>query len=241
MNSLAAIPAGQQTMSSREIAQLCEKRHDNVVADIRRMIVDLEGEGGLLKFQDTYRNPQNGQSYPIFRLPKRETLILVSGYRLDLRAKIIDRWQELEEQARQPVDPLKALNDPATMRGLLLSYSEKVIELEQVNAELAPKAKALDRIATADGSLNITEAAKALQVRPKDLFAWLQAHRWIYRRVGGTWLGYQDKTQAGYLEHKLTTVQRGDGSEKVTEQVRVTPKGLTRLSALIGGHEDRAA
>lgn len=75
-------------------------------------------------------------------------------------------------------------------------------------------------------------------MRPKDLFAWLQAKRWIYRRPGGSWLGYQDKVQTGYLEHKLTTVQRADGSEKVTEQVRVTAKGLTKLA---GEVERRAA
>lgn len=237
MNDLTNIPSGVQTMSSREIAELCEKQHAHVMRDIRDMLVQLHGEGGLSKFGSSYLNSQN-KPQPEYLLPKRETLILVSGYRLDLRAKIIDRWQELEEQARQPLDPMKALNDPATMRGLLLSYSEKVIELEQANATLAPKAEALDRIATADGSLNITEAAKALQMRPKDLFAWLQAHRWIYRRTGGSWLGYQDKVQTGYLEHKLTTLQRADGSEKVTEQVRVTAKGLTRLA---GEVERRAA
>lgn len=236
MNDLSMRPGLEgQTMSSREIADLCDKRHDNVMRDIRDMLIQLHGEGGLLKFEGSYTNAQNKQQL-CFNLPKRETLILVSGYKLEIRARIIDRWQQLEEQARQPVDPMIALNDPATMRGLLLSYSEKVMVLEAVKAELTPKAEALDRIATADGSFNITEAAKALQMRPKNLFVWLQAHRWIYRRAGGSgWLGYQDKVQAGYLEHKIGTLLLADGTEKVTEQVRVTAKGMTRLATEVEG------
>lgn len=82
------------SMSSLEIAELTGKRHDNVMRDIRVM---LEGLGvGILSFEGTQLNHQNGQSYPIFRLPKRETLILVSGYSVELRAKIIDRLAELE-------------------------------------------------------------------------------------------------------------------------------------------------
>lgn len=90
------------TMSSREIADLCDKEHRNVMRDIRAMLVELHGEGGLLNFEHTQHNPQNGQHYPIFRLPKREALILVSGYRTDIRAKIIDRWMELEAEAAPP-------------------------------------------------------------------------------------------------------------------------------------------
>jgi len=221
---------GEQTMSSREIAELCDKRHDHVMRDIRDMLTQLHGESDLPRFGGVYQGG-NGESRPCFNLPKRETLILVSGYNLAVRAKIIDRWQELE--ARERPDPMVALNDPATMRGLLLSYSEKVMELETANAELTPKAEALDRIATADGSLNVTAAAKALQVRPKDLFTYLQAHNWIYRRNGGTgYLGYQAKVTTGLLEHKVTTVLRSDGSEKIVEQVLITAKGLTKLAAL---------
>lgn len=242
MNDITRIDAaGVQTMSSREIAELCEKRHDNVMRDIRDMLAQLHGERGLLKFEDTYRNPQNGQEYPIFLLPKRETLILVSGYRLDLRARIIDRWQELEERARRPVDPMQVLNDPAAMRGLLLSYSEKVLALEERNAALAPKAEALDRIATAHGSLCLTDAASALQMRRKDFLTFLHANRWIFRRVGNkNWLAYHDKRQAGWMEHKVSTITDRDGEERVVESVRVTPKGLARLAEIIGVKLDAA-
>lgn len=130
--------------------------------------------------------------------------------------------------------PAIDLNNPADLRMLLANYANDKIELQAQVADLTPKAEALDRIATADGSLCITDAAKALQMRPKDLFSYLQAHGWIYRRPNSSgYLGYQSKTNIGLLEHKMTTVLRADGSEKITEQVRITPKGLTKLSALI--------
>lgn len=134
-------------------------------------------------------------------------------------------------------DPMAVLSDPAALRGLLLGYSEKVLALESTVAAQAPKVAALDRIATAEhGSKCITNAAKALQVRPQRLFSWMQEHQWIFRRAGGSpWLAYQHRIQTGLLEHKVTTVERGDGSEKVVEQVLVTPKGLARLGELITG------
>lgn len=144
----------------------------------------------------------------------------------------------------QPVpkfDPSAVLNDPATMRSLLLGYTEKVLALEDQIKEIKPKAEALDRIATADGSVCITDAAKVLQIqKPKTLFSYLQRNKWIYRRPGSTvWVGYQDKLQQGVLEHKVTEVTLGDGSTRVTHQVRITPKGLSRLSELIS-HEPTA-
>ncbi|WP_235896028.1 phage antirepressor KilAC domain-containing protein [Yersinia alsatica] len=131
-------------------------------------------------------------------------------------------------------DPMAALNDPEFLRGTLLTYSEKVIALEHKVEEMQPDVEALHRISKADGSMCITNTAKHLQVQPKVLFRMMSENHWIYKRIGNkNWLAYQDKIQSGYLEHKVTTVQKGDGTEKVVEQVLVTPKGLTKLSKMM--------
>jgi len=127
---------------------------------------------------------------------------------------------------------MDVLNDPAMMRGLLLTYTEKVLALESKVFEQTPKVEALDRISTAEGSSCITDTAKMLQIRPKDLFGYLSSNKWIYKRTGGKhWIAYQNRLQQGLLEHKVTVVTRSDGTEKATEQVRVTPKGITKLAA----------
>jgi len=164
-----------------------------------------------------------------FNLDHNHSMTLVAGYQVKLRKAIIDRWQELE--AAQRPDPMMALSDPATMRALLLGYTEKVIALEGRVSELQPKVAAFDLIANLDGSLCITDAAKTLHVKPKVLFHFLRTKKWIYRRGGqGAEIAYSDKLQFGYLEHKITTVNRSDGTERSATQVRVTPAGLSKIA-----------
>ncbi len=95
--------ADVRTMTSREIASLTGKEHRNVLRDARAMLIELHGEGGLLSFEQTHTDPQNGQAYPVLALPKRECLILVSGYSVKMRAAIIDRWEALESGRAAPV------------------------------------------------------------------------------------------------------------------------------------------
>jgi phage regulator Rha-like protein len=133
------------------------------MADVRPILVELHGEGGVLTFQDPQVNPQNGQSYLIFKLPKRETLILVSGYSVAMRAKIIDRWQELEEQA---------LPAQITIPQLL----SEALRLASDLAEMKAKADA----ALADGSFCIRNAAKTLQVNERTSKQTLHGRRWVH-------------------------------------------------------------
>lgn len=232
MNALAILNINNSplTMTSQEIADLTERRHDNVMRDIRTMLAELHGEGGVLSFEDTHTNHQNGQSYPIYRLPKRETLILVSGYKLTLRAAIIDRWQQLEQQAANPFLTM----DRAGLLRVALESEEKVAALESKVAADAPKVGCFDRLIGADGSLCMRDSAKSLQVRPIDLRNLLVVERWIYGRPGHSgWLAYQDRIQQGLLIHKVSTFTSADGTEKVTEQVRITAKGLAKIAEIL--------
>lgn len=108
-------------------------------------------------------------------------------------------------------------------------------EAEVVIEQQAPKVEAFDRIATVtEGSFCLTDAAKLLQLQPKRLFQELQSMGWIHRRPMGTgWLAYQTRIQQGLLEHKVTTGEKSDGSEWASTQVRVTAKGLARLSEML--------
>ncbi|WP_399675063.1 phage antirepressor KilAC domain-containing protein [Serratia sp. szju] len=227
--------AGAVTMSSLEISTLVGSRHDSVKRTIERL-ADL----GAITLPPTVEKPTTGRPTTIYVFEgekgKRDSIVVVAQLSPEFTAKLVDRWQELERVLSRPTfDAAAALNDPEFLRTTLLTYSEKVIALEHKVVEMQPDVEALERIAKADGSMCITNAAKHLQVQPKALFKLMSENHWIYRRTGGrAWLAYQDRIQSGVLEHKVTTVSRSDGSEKVVEQVLVTAKGLTKLSKLMG-------
>ncbi|WP_405118731.1 Rha family transcriptional regulator [Pseudomonas leptonychotis] len=107
MSDLTITPAGV-TMSSREIAELTGKRHDHVLRDIRAMLTELHGEDRLPSFEETVVRPNPSGGAPIkstaLRLPRREVEILLTGYSVPLRAKVIDRLRELEDKPKPPAE-----------------------------------------------------------------------------------------------------------------------------------------
>lgn len=228
---------GEAFSTSRDVAVYFGKEHYNVLRDIDALIAhasDLKDR----EFQLCERpHPTiSGRMDRFYEMNRDGFTLLAMGFTgqkaLKWKLKYIEAFNLMEAQLRSAAAVANVnLRDPKQLTAVALQLIEVNKELKDRIEELAPKAEALDRIATAEGSLCVTDAAKALQRRPKELFSYLRQNHWIYRRTGSAHdIGYQSKVTAGLLEHKVTTVNRPDGSEKITEQVRVTPKGLAQLA-----------
>lgn len=103
MSSLIPSSNAPATMTSREIADLTDKRHADVMRDIRSMIEKISADADLRWHceTETYIDEQ-GKPRDMYRMDKDTTLTLVSGYDAVLRFRIIKRWQELETQTATP-------------------------------------------------------------------------------------------------------------------------------------------
>lgn len=110
----------------------------------------------------------------------------------------------------------------------------KAKQLEHQVAELIPAAAGLERIAGADGTMCVTDAAKHLQMQPHKLRDTLLEMGWMYRRQGKSgYVAYQSAIQAGRLVHKVANYKDPEtGETKSSAQVLVTRKGLTDLAKL---------
>lgn len=229
MNEMLNITGiGPVTMSSLEIAELVEKRHDNVKRTIETLV-----ERGVIASPQSEEKPTAGRPVEVYLVGKRDSYVIVAQLSPEFTARLVDRWQELEAAP--------AFNVPTTLPEALRLAADLSEELEASKAALVgaatalqnamPAVEALEQIAEAHGSMCRTEAAKHLGVPPHTLCKWMRTNMWTYRRAGTKDdLAYQAKINAGYLEHKVTTGPRPDGTEWIGTQVRVTPRGLTVLA-----------
>lgn len=232
MNMLTKM--GEASITSREIAELVDSRHDSVKRAVERLaeagvivqppLVDEPGTDAMGRPRTTQVFVFTGDQ------GKRDSIIVVAQLSPEFTARLVDRWQELEAKVAK-FDPAAVLADPAAMRGLLLTYTEKVLVLEEMVAGQAPKVEALKRIEDAEGALGLREAAQVLQVPERKLTRHLDAEGWIFKNHGSSrWQGYAEKRKAGLVTHKVRRYQDRDGEWCESEAVRITPKGIAKLA-----------
>lgn len=133
------------------------------------------------------------------------------------------------ECERRAKDPLAALNDPAAMRGLLLSYSEKVLNLETQIEASRPKTVFYDAFVNADGLYGLQNAGRALHCSPNLFVRWLKEKFMFYQ--GNALVPRVQFIQMGIFEVKSEIVD-----DKARPRSYVTPKGLEYFSSRVPPH-----
>lgn len=142
--------------------------------------------------------------------------------------EVRDYFIECERVAKNPI---AQLNDPASLRALLLVNVEKVIALEHKVEVMQPKVDALDRLTDSDGWLCLRDAAKACKMAQNKFIDWLIVNRWLYRDQKGKLRGRSEKTPT-FVNHKITPIPIDDDVDRVSMQPMITAAGLTKLSGI---------
>lgn len=89
------------TMSSSEIAKLTGKRHDNV----KRLIEDLAKSGHVHpQSEDEWSRDKldRPRATRIYKVCERDSYVVVAQLSPEFTARIVDRWQELENRKPEP-------------------------------------------------------------------------------------------------------------------------------------------
>lgn len=210
MNMIVLAGAQSLTMSSREIAELTGKDHDNVRRDIKNLADALS-----LSFEEKTEPSEFGRPFKVFVLNKRETLILVSGYSVELRARIIDRWQELEAQQAPKI--------PATYAEALRLAAEQAEQIErqqQALAIAAPKVAFVDSYVDATGLKGFRQVAKLIRANEAQFRVFLIERKIMYR-LSSEWVAYQNHIDAGRF-----SVKTGEANGHAFTRSMFTPKGV---------------
>lgn len=235
MTELIYVNNDQPVTTSLAIADGVENPHKSVIQLIRNNLEDLQQFGPIaFEMRKGGSLPQGGFAKPTEYaiLNERQATLLMTYMRnnkvvKEFKIRLVKAFYELAEKARKPAEEL----DRIELLKMALEAEEQKLQMRNQINELIPKAKALDKIATATDSICMRDAAKNLQVRPKDLRNWLLQNKWVYQRAGNdTLFAYQDKIHRGLLEHKCYPYDNDEGESKVSTQVRITPKGLAKIS-----------
>lgn len=138
MTEMTLIRKDILTMSSSEISELVDSRHDSVRRTIERL-----AEKGVIALPPTVEKPTQGRPSLEYVFQgdkgKRDSIIVVAQLSPEFTARLVDRWQELEAQVAPAIPNF---SDPAAAaRAWAEQYEARQIA-ERTKAEIGSRREA---------------------------------------------------------------------------------------------------
>jgi phage regulator Rha-like protein len=192
-----------RTMSSREISELLDARHDNVKRTIERL-----SEKTVVRFtasEETSHDGPGSRPMTVYLVNKRDSFIIVAQLSPEFTAALVDRWQELEAQVVSP----QQLTTLEILNIAMESEKARLMLTAQVEQQ-ATKIHSLKNLFKK--GMTHTQFCKGLNgVNVMQVGKYLEARTWLY-----------NESKSG-LRHRVGSYAR---DKYMTEhQVEVTPHG----------------
>ncbi|MCP8432231.1 Rha family transcriptional regulator [Clostridioides difficile] len=233
MKNLTIIKQNNQFLvESREVAELIEKKHDNLLRDIRGYKKILEDSSNLRSqdffIESTYINTQN-KIQPCYLLTKKGCDMVankMTGEKgIIFTAIYVTKFEEMEQELKEQQPKLPTTYKEA-LQQLLIEVEEKE-QLQLENQVMKPKADYFDALVERNLLTNIRDTAKELGVKEKTFVLWLIEKKYCYRDLKGKIKPYSNKMQ--YFELKEFTTPYGHSDT----QTLINPKGREAFRLLL--------
>ncbi|ENW78418.1 hypothetical protein F909_04108 [Acinetobacter sp. ANC 3929] len=194
----AIVNTNIQTMTSLEISELVEKRHDNV----KRTIESLVNTGVIVQpqIEDGIKSA-NGIVPKVYVFTgeqgKRDSIIVVAQLCPEFTARLVDRWQELEEQISSkiiampnfsdPVEAARAWADQVEAKRLACKERDHAIETKAhisdkktatAMATASVKSRQAEKLKEQLGESKNYASVKAVESKTGRKFNWRELKKW---------------------------------------------------------------
>jgi phage antirepressor YoqD-like protein len=204
-------------MTSREIAELVEKRHDNV-----KRTIDTLAESSVISRPQIEDGDKagNGVVEKLYLVGKRDSFVIVAQLSPEFTGRVVDRWMELENAAQ-----VAALPDFSSPAAAARAWADQVEAREALQLELAAAAPAVqfvDRYVDSTGLKGFRQVCKLLGAN-EHVFRTFLKDKSIMYSLGGEWVPYAQHLAAGRFKIRAGT---SDISGHAFNSARFTPRGI---------------
>ena len=226
--------ARKETMTSLDIAEVTGMRHADVMRSIRNM------EEAWVKVSErnfalsSYKQAQPNGGYkdvPCYVLNKTECLYVATKFNDEARAKLVLRWEELENQARKSAIVMPNFSNPAEAARAWADQYEQRLKLEAKAREDAPKVEFFESVAESKDAVEMKAVSSTLNyvaVGRNKLFSILREQKVLQSNN----IPYQKYIDAGYF--RTIETKKNCGTEvRIFIKTLVYQKGLDYIRKLL--------
>ena len=212
--TLTVMDAGR--MTSLEIAQVTGKMHKDVMKAIRNMEpawLKVNGRNfALVDYTDS-----KGEQRPCYSLSKMECLYIATKFNDEARAKLVIRWQQLEQEriAQKCVRKLLVTDED------VMNEAQRIIGRTIVSFNKH-----------ADGCITASDIAEAIGMEVKDLNSFLTDKK-VQKWKRGQYRLTPEYEGLGLAQDRLFIYYSKDGKQKERTYLVWTPKGAEMIDKMI--------
>lgn len=232
MNASINVLFPSQQMLSSDIAELCQKRHDNV----KRLIDNLINQQVIPCPQiEVVQKEANNRIYDVEvfvftgEQGKLDSITVVAQLCPEFTAALVKRWYELEQQT-----PAFDISNP---QHLLQAIEVQAKQNLQLSAENQVLSKAIETITHTEHGVKFQQACKILNVKQQELAEWLRKHNWD-RYLNNARASTYYSENRGYCETKYSLKEgvkpSGQSYSYTQTEFFILPKGMQILAKRFG-------